>query len=88
MSAEKFVARLGYPNDIRVVTIDKETEASVWVGGNRRAKITEYENYFDTWQEAKDCIVANARSELRRAKMRVDRARSKLQSAEKLKPIE
>lgn len=38
------------------VEILKSTSSSVWVGERRKAKRSEYENYFETRQEAVDFI--------------------------------
>lgn len=39
-------------NRIFTVDVEKETETSVWTKGGRRAKRSNYENYFNTWSEA------------------------------------
>lgn len=41
---------------ITEVEIEKETESSVWVNGNRQSKSTTGSSWFDTWQEGHDHI--------------------------------
>ena len=47
--------------EIRKVEIKRESEHSVWLkGGRREKKRTNYQNYFDTWEEAMDHIIGAA----------------------------
>ena len=61
------------PN-IEEVEIDKETEHFVYIGKDRAAKRSVYENYFDSWSEAKEAL-------LERQKTRCDSLRLFLERA-------
>jgi hypothetical protein len=71
-------------NLIEEVEVERETELCVWVwvtrwGGRelaRAAKRSSYENYFDTWDEARD-FLRDARQS------RLDSARDAVTSAER-----
>lgn len=43
--------------NIKAVEVERETETSVWVGGRRRAKVTDYGTFFDTWEQARAAAV-------------------------------
>lgn len=56
---------------IKEIDLDRATASSVWIDGRRRARESEYEAYFDTWDEARKHLlfiyekrVAQARSQL------------------------
>ena len=51
--SEKFVI-CSYGVTIKTVTIERETEHSVWIKGNRSTKKTEWNSYFDSYDEAYD----------------------------------
>ena len=84
---KKYVASLAYRNTIKIVEVEKETGASVWVKGRRNAKRSSYENYFDTWREAHDCLREDAERNLSRAKKSLEQARSRLEVVKQIKPI-
>ena len=75
---KKFKARPGFFDTIEEVTVERETESSVWINGRRSAKRSSYDNYFDTWREAHECILLIAKKKLRSAKMRVSAAEDRL----------
>lgn len=57
-----------YSTDIRKIEVDdRETEKSIFIRGNRRAKITEYSKYFDTFEDAKSNLVERCKNKLERA---------------------
>jgi len=37
---------------IEEVEVEREMESSVWIKGRRNAKVTEFDMYFDTWDDA------------------------------------
>lgn len=39
------------------VKVERTTQHSVWISGNRRARFTEYEKYYDTFEEAKQKLI-------------------------------
>lgn len=59
---------------IEMVEVEKETEASVWIHGQRIAKVAAYAEYHTTWADARasllECVqvtLDNSRSALMRA---------------------
>ena len=49
-----------YGKMIEPVEVDKETSKSVWIEGRRLAKRSSYENYLDSFEEAKECLMEYA----------------------------
>ena len=45
---------------ITPVEVERETESSVWVKGRRSKKRTDFENYYDTWEQARDAFIHHA----------------------------
>lgn len=79
----KYVSRFG---KIEAVEVERETTGSVWRGGRRRAKATDYECYHDTFDLAKQHIVNKARTAFSRAEEQLEYARMDLNEAMALKP--
>ena len=69
--------RRAWGNLIEPVQVEKETESRVWIDGRRRAKRSGFDNYFDTWDEAKEFMTEYAEKKL-------DRARRDLEAAQGL----
>ena len=74
MTTKFLVRKVTWGRLIELVEVEKETEASVWIEGRRSAKRSSYENYFDTFDEAKaflteyaEQILTNARKSLEHA---------------------
>lgn len=42
------------------VEVDRESDSSVWIGGRRCAKLSGYESYFDTFEEARSRLLEQA----------------------------
>lgn len=63
---------------IMAVEIERESEASVWIGGRRQSKISDYYRYHDTWAQAKDFLVARAERKLSSAKSSMQYAENEL----------
>ena len=61
------------PN-IEEVEIDKETEHFVYIGKDRAAKISIYENYFDTWAEAKEALLEKQKTRCNSLRLFLERA--------------
>jgi len=65
---------------IEPVEVVRETDKCVWVkhngiGSERRSnKISDYESWFDTWDEAKAHLVKIAEDDLNRARLQLSRA--------------
>ena len=53
---KKYKVRLStrWSNDAEIeeVEVEKETDKSIWINGNRCAKVTDYASYFNTWERA------------------------------------
>lgn len=43
--------------EIIPVEVEKETETSVWIRGQRNNKVTQYTVYHDTWEAAKAYLI-------------------------------
>ena len=71
---------------IEVVKIERETEQSVWIKGRRNAKRTEYDCYFDTWDEAKAYLLKQAEAQLASARSRLEHARENYDHIKDIKP--
>ena len=52
--------RWGVMAEIEPVEVDKDTDSSVWIRGRRRAKVSEYEVFHDTWQSAHEHLLRKA----------------------------
>ncbi len=59
---------------IEPVQVQKETEASVWIDGRRIAKRTQYDNYFDSFDEAKAFLTEYAENMLNSSRRSLERA--------------
>jgi len=55
---------------IEKIEIEKETEKSYWINGNRNAKRTEYSAAFDTFDEAKEYAVKHIENKYLASKKR------------------
>lgn len=75
MTTTKFRAG-DYRNRITAIEIERETDSSVWIGGRRSAKSTEYDNYFDTWDEAHKFLLDKAGALLDAARHRLQQAQA------------
>lgn len=57
-----------WENKIAVVTVDKFTDSSVWVGGQRRSRQTTSEFYALTWDGAHKFLLAHWEAEVFQAR--------------------
>lgn len=69
---------------IEPVTIDKFTAMSVIIGGRAARRMTQYECFFPTWDDAKAFIVKEAENSVEYAKTSLARAQSALDVARKI----
>jgi len=74
-----------YGRAIEEVEVERETEKSVWMKGQRSEKMTNYSCYFNTWQEAHDHILKKSLNEMSIAKSRYDSAKKRYQDTLSLK---
>lgn len=63
---------------ITSVEIERETDSSVYINGRRRSKRSEYEDYFDTWEEAHEFLTRRAQDDVESARHVLERANSRL----------
>jgi hypothetical protein len=71
-------------NSIEEVEIEKFTDASVWIGGRRHARLG-WQSYFQTWSEAKDYLIAEAEQAVVIARRVLEHAQGKLGNAKGMK---
>lgn len=71
---------------IDAVEIEKFSDSSVWVEGRRRARISTYDCYFPTWEEARDILMHDAEVELNHARRRLERAQGYHGNVKGMKP--
>ena len=69
---------------IKEVTIEKETDHSVWVKGRRHKKFSSYENYFPTWRAAKKALIIAHKEKHAYAEWAVDSAYRRLNTVKNL----
>lgn len=70
---------------IEEVTIDRETESSVWIDGRRNAKESSWYNFFDTWEAAHAFLICNTESEVLNCRRNLEVASGKLGNIKGLK---
>ena len=61
---------------IEPVEVEKSTDKSVWIEGNRRALISDYSSHFPTWAEAKEHLLGKAGRKLEAARAQLARAQA------------
>lgn len=95
MSIVKYLTSKFGRDPIEAVEVERETESSVWVvdtwrgerGNTRRhAKRSDWDNYFDTWEEAKAFLMAQAEAKVTAARRALDSANGELGNVKGLKP--
>ena len=76
----KYRAMINYTcgggSKITPVEVEKETEKSVWIKGNRHAKESGYAHYFDTWEDAKGALMSCQKSVIKRIRRELEVAKS------------
>ncbi len=64
------------------VEVVRETEKQVIImghtGDRREAKKSEYQNYFDTWEEAKEFLIIIAQNKVDDTEIKLENAKDKL----------
>jgi len=73
---KKYIANNGYGKRIRAIEIDKETDSSVWVDGRVRRKYTEFESFFDTFEQAKEWLLLESKARLDQSRRQLEREQS------------
>jgi len=70
---------------VEVVEVEKETADFVWIKGRRRRKESQYEQYHDTFDDAKLYLITRHLNSVSDAKNRLQVAKTYLGMAESLK---
>lgn len=63
---------------IHAVNVERSTESSVWMGGRRRARTSEYEQYWETWQEAHAYLLRRVTNTVRVCRNELERAEQRM----------
>jgi len=71
--------------EIEAVECDRETDKSVWINGRKRAKRSGHGCYFDTFDEAKTCLVEEAEEAVRAERRSLDRKIAYFERVKRLK---
>ena len=69
---------------ITKVEVERETDKCVWINGRRNSKESEYDNFFDTFEEAKEFIIGFGERKVAQAKKRLERANEYLSLANQM----
>ncbi len=59
------------------VVVERETEKSVWINGRKSSKRSNYENFFDTWEDAYAFLLGGARKKVISAERTLENATNK-----------
>ena len=76
--------RWGCEAKIDEVDVEKETAQSVWIDGRRRAKVSDYETYFDTWGNAHSALMNRQKKQIKNYRLMLQRANSRLNEIKKM----
>jgi hypothetical protein len=74
---------------IEEIEVERATTASVWINGRRNAKVTDYDMYHDTWDEAQSYLFRKCNEKIENAKRKIlelEKARQKVLALMILKP--
>lgn len=74
MTTTKYKTTEHWGHAIATVNVDRETESSVWINGQRHAKKSSFKKYWDTWQEAHAYLLEKAEARLQIARAELQRA--------------
>jgi hypothetical protein len=65
--------------------VERESDTSVWIGGRRAAKKTEWRRYFDSWEEAHQYLLDLAASKVVHVRNELQRANDRLGNVKGMK---
>lgn len=68
--------------EIDEVEVEKETEKSVWINGDRHSKSSSYNTYHNSFEDAKNHLITTAENRIKSAKFQVEVAESFLKNVE------
>ena len=57
--------------------VERETESSIWIDGVRSAKKSMWDNYFDTYDEAKEFLLRASKNRVRTCVRMLEQAEAK-----------
>lgn len=82
--AKKYQVTIGYTSNdmISIVDVEKESDKSVWIMGSRLAKRSDWKNFFDDLDEAKQCLRDYHKSEMDKAERSAHNQRKKYEDIE------
>ena len=73
MGTIRYHTARGIPT-VKPVFVDRDTDKSVYIKGRRHAKRGNWDNYYNTFEEAKDAMVSKARANVKGCTMRLQEA--------------
>jgi hypothetical protein len=82
---KKYKANIGYTPRVEIVECERETASCVWINGRKSNKRSSYENFFDTFEEAKQCCIDDCEKTVASARHRLEGATGRLGNAKGLK---
>jgi hypothetical protein len=74
-----------YSVEIKEVEVERETDHSVWVKGNRSAKHSDWHQYHETYNEAFNFLDCRYTQKLSAAESRLDTAKNEYSAVQELK---
>ena len=73
----------GWKELIEEIEAEKVTDKTVWLSNGRSAKRSNYGNYWDTIEEAKEYLEAKYKRMIKASETKIERAKTDLQSLSK-----
>lgn len=80
----RLYARWGCEPNIERVEVERVTEFSVWIDGRRLAKTSEFQTYFDTWEQAQEALIGCQETNLRVLRNHVDQHEATLEEIQNM----
>jgi len=75
-----------YTDRIDSVTVERDTDSSIWINGRRSAKATAYEQYFPTWYQACGYLLSRTQSKIAYLERELEQEKSRLDKIGKMHP--
>ena len=82
----KYKAMLHLKN-IEKVKIERETNASVWINGNREEKKNKVISYFDTFEDAKKWMIHSKKEKIKQVEKTLEWIKETIKEIENIKPV-
>ena len=74
-----------YKIGVKEIEVERETEHSVWIKGNRSAKWSDWRQYHDTYEQALTYLDCMYTKKLTRAENNLDTAKNEYAAVQELK---